>query len=358
MGNSQGRGRRFCRALALPCLGAFLLLVGPMTFLQAGAAFTGATSDTGNSVASGSVAPPTGFAAGQTCTVSTVTFRNQTSTSSTNGTLALSTPAGVVANDLLLAHVTNRYDAGYTITPPAGWTLIDRTTRGAGANSVTSAVYWKLAGASEAATQSFVMAGGSGIDMAGGIAAYSGVSTSSPINTSGVAVGSSFAVTTASVTTTVANTVLVHAVTKRGEAQPALSGTTQRWSLLSPTVSTNQGSTVGDVAAASAGATATRTSTGSTGFEWIAQTVALRPPNPIPSASLTWTASSSSGASGYQLERVVAGVVTRSWSVTPISSTSSTDGTLTNGTTYTYRLTAYVGTWVSTTVTATLTPSC
>jgi hypothetical protein len=58
------------------------------------------------------------------------------------------------------------------------------------------------------------------------------------------------------------------------------------------------------------------------------------------------------------LDRVQGGSVVSTKTVTPISATSTTDGALANGTTYTFRLRAYRGSWASTDVTATLTPNC
>ncbi len=96
----------------------------------------------------------------------------------------------------------------------------------------------------------------------------------------------------------------------------------------------------------------------STSLAWVAHTVALRPALGPPSAALTWTAGPSTWATGYRLERSVGGRVQATATVTPIGTTSAADGTLVNGTTYAFRLWAYRGTRISTSVTATLTPSC
>ena len=85
--------------------------------------------------------------------------------------------------------------------------------------------------------------------------------------------------------------------------------------------------------------------------------MALRQAPGTPSAVLSWTPSPSSWADGYRGERVVGGTVQRS-STLPMGTTTVTDTGLVNGTTYTYRLWAYRGSWVSTVQTTTLTPSC
>jgi hypothetical protein len=160
-----------------------------------------------------------------------------------------------------------------------------------------------------------------------------------------------------SVTTTVRNAFLVHIVVKRQEAMPAPTGTTSRGSLLGGGLI---GVVAGDETFAGPGATTARSSTSGAAFssEWVAHTVALRPPAGTPTASLSWTPSPTSTATGYRLERVVGGVVQATATVTPVSSAATTDGALVDGTAYTYRLTAYLGAWTSTAATAVLTPSC
>ena len=335
-----------------------LVLVGaPATFPAAGAAFSATTGDTGNSVTAGTLSPPSGLSASQVCTAATITVRGATSANSTSGSLTLSAPAGTAADDIPIAHVTNRYDDSHPLTAPSGWVLLDRESNGSGANQVTSAVYWRRGTASEPASATFTLTGGSGVGMVGGVVAYTGVDVTTPLNASATVVGSGLTVTTPSLTTTVPGTRVIHLVTKLREAQPVPSGSTQRWRLLSPTSGDNQGSTGGDEAIAASGATGTRSSTGTLDTAWIVHTGALEPAV-VPSASLTWTASTSTGATGYTLERVVSGTVAATKDVTPITATATTDGLLVSGTAYTFRLSAYRGTWRSARISATLTPSC
>jgi hypothetical protein len=152
--------------------------------------------------------------------------------------------------------------------------------------------------------------------------------------------------------------MLVHTFTKRQEALPAVPGLTPLWSRVSGTGAGNLGATAGEALFAGPGSTPTRSVTGTNSFEWVARTVALRPALGPPSAALTWTASTSSWATGYRLERSVGGTVQTTATVTPISASATSSGPLANGTTYSYRLWAYYGTWVSTSVTGGLTPSC
>jgi hypothetical protein len=85
--------------------------------------------------------------------------------------------------------------------------------------------------------------------------------------------------------------------------------------------------------------------------------VALKRGAAAPSAQVSWTASPSAWADGYRLERQ-AGTAPPVGRALPLGTTSSTDSPLSNGTTYTYRLTATRGTWSSDPVEATVTPAC
>jgi hypothetical protein len=361
MERARARRTRISRVLPLRWVAALLLIGAPLSFPEAGAVFTAATADTGNSVAAGVVAAPTSFSTTQTCTTPTIAFRAAAPPGRTVGgsPLTLALPAGTQAGDILIAHITNRYDGSSGLNPPStAWALIgNRTTYGQGQAGVTGAVYWKVATASEPSSFTFSMGSGTA-DMAGGLLAYSGVHPTTPVDAVAIATNSGPTVVTPPVTTTVANTLLVHAITKEAEMSPVPTGSTQRSRILSVSSSSNQGSTIGDEPIAASGAVSYRTAIGTADTNWIVHSFALKPAPRIPSASLTWTSSSTTGASGYNLERVVGGSATRQWTVTPITATSSTDPSLTNGTTYTYRLRAYRGSWVSAWVTASLTPSC
>jgi hypothetical protein len=334
------------------CALAVLLL--PATFPVASGAFTASTADTGNSATAGTLVPPSGLAVTQTCTtVPAPVYRTGTGAIGTNS-VYLATPAGIAAGDVLIAHVSNR--DSWPLATPGGWNLIRRDSNG---TQVQAAVYWRVATASEPAGVTFTLTGASNTQIVGGILAYSGVSSTNPVNASGVTTGMGMTATTPSVTTTARNTMLLHIVAKRQEALPAPTGTTSRGSVYG-TGAGSLGAVAGDETFAGPGATTARSSTSPSSFitEWVAHTIALRPPAGTPSASLTWTASPTAAATGYRLERVVGGAVQATATVTPVSSTATTDGTLVNGTAYTYRLATYRGSWTSTAVTAALTPSC
>jgi hypothetical protein len=108
---------------------------------------------------------------------------------------------------------------------------------------------------------------------------------------------------------------------------------------------------------AAAGATGTRTTSVPRADTSVAQSLVLRPFVNEPYADLTWTPSTSTGVDGYVVERRVGATLQSSTTVTPGTASSTTDGPLTSGTTYSYRVVATSGTWRSAPVTATFTPS-
>jgi hypothetical protein len=349
MSRLRGRARR----TLLWLVAAVAVLLLPATFPVTSASFTASTSDGGNTVTADTLGPPADLAVTQSCTAVAAPVFRAASGASGNNSVYLTTPVGVVAGDVLVAHVSNRDN--WPLPTPAGWTLVRRDSNGA---QLQAAVFWRLATASEPAGVTFTLTGASNSQIVGGILAYSGVSTTNPVDVSAANTGTGTTATTPSVTTTVRNTYLVHIVAKVQEALSAPTGTTSRGSLLAGMG--GLGVTAGDETFAGPGATTARSSTSGTAFssQWVAHTVALRPPAGTPSASLTWTASPTAAATGYRLERVVGGTVMATATVTPVSSTATTDGPLVDGTTYTYRLSTYRGTWSSSTVTAVLTPSC
>lgn len=117
--------------------------------------------------------------------------------------LPLAFPAGLVADDILIAQIAVRDDL--IITAPSGWNLINRSNNG---SLLTQAVYWKRAGASNPVSETW---GFSGNDRAAGaMAAYRGVDPVVPVNVSSVRINAnSTNVTAGSVTPSVAGTRLV-----------------------------------------------------------------------------------------------------------------------------------------------------
>lgn len=214
--------------------------------------------------------------------------------------LVLTKPAGTVAGDVLVMSVGFNHTAGTaeagTVTPPAGFTSIRKTT-GQGAVRRQMQSFVKVAGSEEPATYAFVVAGAGAatkVEAAAGIAAFSGADPASPINVSGgVEVGPTVTAYPAPpVTTTVNGCLIISAATVLNAARtftPAAE-TTEMWDLSTPT--STSASADRDNATVAAGATAGRTLTASATGSGAAQTIAVAP---LPPAA--------TGAPGQPLSR-------------------------------------------------------
>ncbi len=350
------RSRRCARRLPRRALAAvacaLALLALTVALPGASARFSSVTGTPANAWAADGVAAPTGLMAAQTCATTPIAFRD-VATSTGTEVLTLPVPAGTVAGDLLLAQVAHSW-TGAPFTVPAGWIHI-RTDNSA--NTVVSGLYWKKAVTGEPSA-TFRFPPGSSVAMGGAMAAYTGVDTAAPVDAQTGVVGTGTTATTPAVTTSTTGTLLVRFITNAHESYPAPAGTAQRWRV--GTVPSLGGFSAGDEQFAGPGTASSRSSASpsSTSASGVGQTVALRRAPGTPSAALTWTASPSPWATGYRLERSGGGAAPSTRDITPISTTSTTEGPLVNGGTYTFRLWAYRGTWTSAVVTATLTPSC
>jgi hypothetical protein len=334
---------------------ALAVLLAPATFPLTSASFAASTADDANSASAATISPPSALAVTQQCTTTPApVYRTATGGSTGSNSLTISTPAGIQAGDLLIAVIANR--DSWPLPTPAGWNLIRRDSNG---TVIQAALFYRVATASEPAGVTFTLTGASNSQMAGGIMAYSGVNATSPIGSSGVANGSGTTASTPSQTTTGSNRLALHLLTKRQEALPAPAGTTSRGSI-GGSGANSVGLTAADEVVAAPGSTPSRSATSTTAFasEWLGQAVVIRPVAGTPSASASWTATPSSWATGYLFERLLGGTTQSSQTITPVTTTSATDGPLVNGTAYTYRVRSYRGTWNSVWVTAALTPSC
>jgi hypothetical protein len=341
--------RRFPRARSLgPVAALGALLVAVLALPAAHTAFSATSGTPVNSLAADHLRPPSGPAVTQTCSYAPIVLRGALASTSVSP-LVLSPPAGTQAGDVLIAQVA--YYGTSPLTAPGDWTRIPLPDSSGGV--VTSAVYWKVAVVGEPPA-TFTRTDTTTGDLVGGIVAYRGVDGSAPVAVAGGSTGDGQTATTPALTTTATGVVVVHLLTRSGGQPPTPTSTNALWTHSSDSETV----TAADEAFAGSGAVPQRTSTtsGST-TAWIAQTVVLRPALQQVGASLSWTATPSSWADGYRGERVVAGSVEASRTV-PIGTTSTTDAGLVNGTTYTYRVWTYRGTWVSSPVSTTLTPNC
>ncbi len=330
--------------------------------VSAYAAFADTTANTGNQFGAGTLAAPSGFGAapGSCVGAATIAFRSASSGRNTLGDeLVLARPSGVQAGDVLIAGITwHTHDySGTLIDPPSGWHLIRIDTE---FSHVVQGLFWRAAGASEPATYTFSN-GTADLtrEVVGGIAAYSGVDTTDPIDAHDGLTETSvvFSIDAPSVTSTVTGGRLISVF---GQHDPGLfappTGMTDRYATAVGTGERSVNTIFADQVLGAAGATGVRTATGSGNGSGVGQSVVLDPGGGVMSAALSWTATSSSYADGYLLQRFIGTTLDDQWTITPRSSSSIVDfGGLAAGTTYTYRLRTTSGTWRSTAVTVTYT---
>jgi hypothetical protein len=345
------RLRRVPSALAA-CVVTLLALVA---LPPAHAVFSDTTGNAANLLAADRLAPPSGLSVTQTCSVPpAVAFRSATTAAGTDS-LTLPVPTGTVAGDVLLAQVVHPYTTTAALSAPTGWV---RVRNDSSSTVLTSALYRRTAVTGEPSA-TFTFPAGSGIAMVGGVAAYSGVSTTTPIDASAAAGGYGTTPYTPAVTTTTADTMVVRFIANSTTSFPEPAGTTLRWRF-PESGTTATGVTASDELFVGPGTAPQRDSVAqsTTSSYGVGQTVALRRTPSTPSAVLSWTATPSSWATGYRGQRLVGEVLQGEQSVPSRTTTTATDPNLVNGTTYTYRIWAYRGTWTSEVLSVPLTASC
>src|SRR5258705_435273 len=106
-----------------------------------------------------------------------VAHRSSSSVTVATGNAMINKPAGTVNGDVMVAAVAVRPNT-VSITPPTGWTLIQRVDN-PNASSSSIALYYRVA-SSEGATYTWTLGGNTGAAVA--TSTFSGVDTSSPIN--------------------------------------------------------------------------------------------------------------------------------------------------------------------------------
>lgn len=349
MDEPDRRARRVPGARAVGLLAALGLLVAVLALPSVHTAFSATRGTLPSSLAADQLQPPSGLTVRQTCSYAPIALRGALA-STTMSPLALSPPVGTQAGDVLVAQVA--YYGTSPLTAPSGWTRVVLPDTSGGV--VTSAVYWKVAAAGEPAA-SFSRPSTDSGDMVGGIVAYSGVSASAPVSASGGATGTGDTATSPALTTSATGAVAVHLMARGGVQTATPTGSRELWTERSDSESI----TAFDEPLAGSGAVPQHSSTtsGST-TAWIAQTVVLRPALQQVGAVLSWTPTPSTWADGYRGERLVGGTPQVS-STVPFGTTTVSDAGLVNGSTYSYRIRAYRGSWVSAdVVSAPLTPSC
>ncbi len=348
----SGKPRR--RGLVAVLVALVVVLVAAWGLDATSAAFSAATSNPANTLATDRLAPPGSLTVSARCEVAAPIASHGARTAVGTDTLTLPIPEGTVGGDVLVVQVA------YTgtkadLTAPVGWS---RELFNTNAPTLASAVYVKVAGAPEP-DPTFAFPADTGARLTGGIAAYSGVSATDPVDAHNGFIASGTSARSPEVTTTSAGTMVLHLVTVVGAAFNAPAETTQRWRQDN---GASAGVTAADEQFAGQGTTERRVFTtpngSSTSAPYAAQTVALRRGTAAPSALVSWAPTPSAWADGYRLERQE-GTAPPVGQALPEGTTSYTDAPLVSGTTYTYRLSATGGTWTSSPRTGTVvTPSC
>ncbi|MFW2390532.1 MAG: DUF4215 domain-containing protein [Polyangiales bacterium] len=192
--------------------------------------------------------------------------------------LAVPVPAGVTEGDLLIAQIG--YNAAGTITPPAGWNLIDVTTNPS--KPIMQGLYWRAASASEPTHYDFGLTSGKDDTAVGAIAVYRGIDLTDPIDAVGAQTDSgSTEVVAPSITTTTANTTLISFFSVRDDGTvTSPPGTTERWDVNSAAGVGAIGETLlaaADEVFATIGDTGARIASAQNSDGSVAHLVALRP---------------------------------------------------------------------------------
>jgi len=192
--------------------------------------------------------------------------------------LRIAQPAGTAQGDVMIAAIAVQPNTT-AITPPAGWTLVNRIDQPA-ATASSLAVYRRTAGATEPSSYAWGVSGAT--FMVGGIQSFSGVDSVTPIDVqNGQTTPSALTHATPSVTTTVANTMVVTSHTlssSRTWTPPA--GMTESFDVASPAPNNAAGQALegSRVVQAAAGATGAKTATvGGNADTGATHILALRP---------------------------------------------------------------------------------
>ncbi len=199
--------------------------------------------------------------------------------SAATNSITVNKPAGLVANDVMLALITQRgtnFPLDSTmISVPTGWSLVlarDNTS------TVGLAIYRKVATAGEPASYTWTL--GASDQTEGAIVAFRGVDTSNPVSASGSQANAAATTYTApTITTTTGNAMLVAFFTANNGSVTVNAATGMTQSSNAGNGSAANGVSVGSsyVLQPGAGATGSKTSTGNTSLINLGALVALRP---------------------------------------------------------------------------------
>jgi hypothetical protein len=202
----------------------------------------------------------------------TPTFRAQTVASTIGSSVALSRPTSIVGGDAILVTLSVRGNLNTAITAPAGFTLIRRDVNG---NTMTQAVYIKIAGAIEPASYAFTLSRSQGI--AATLVVIAGVSATDPVAASSASINApSKSIRTQAAGVVRANSYVVglFGIANATPIEPP-SGTTERAEVQQPSV--NRGTSEFASKVVGVGSTGILIATAGTSAASIGQIVVLNP---------------------------------------------------------------------------------
>lgn len=221
-----------------------------------------------------SLAPPALAAIAMRGMATSVSYPSSSTTAFT-----LTTPSGTVAGDVVLASIglgVTGAASQVTLTPPSGWTLVQRTNHGS-SDALAVFAHTFVTGETSYSFATGVAVGGIGV-----LSAWSGVDTDNPVNAmAGLdASGSTTTVSAPSIMTTTTNTLLVaNYYAYRGGAAGTV-WTAPGGMTLARTVTngSSRSGSVSSVVQAAAGASGAKTATASVSQDFAdAILIALRP---------------------------------------------------------------------------------
>lgn len=233
----------------------------------------GLRSDSGSQPALQAVFSPTGGRSGVSHGAQLALRPAGTQTS-----MSINVPAGTASGDVMVAAIAVK-PATVTLTPPAGWTSINRVDQAAG-DANAQEIFYHIATSSEPASYSWTFSVPP-MSAAGGIISYRGVDTTVPVDVfSGNVTPSGTSHTATGVTTTADNEMVIsaHSFSSSETWSPPAAMTEEvDTASLTPSRAGGISLEINDVLQASAGATGNKTATASGNADTgVAHILALR----------------------------------------------------------------------------------
>ncbi len=225
-------------------------------------------------------------------------------------------PAGVVAGDALFAQIAADRGTSLTITPPPGWTLVDRVNR---SDVVAQAIFVRIATDAEPSTYTFSFNPSAKVSTA--IIRLRGVDASAPVEAKSQATASASSVTIPSVSSGGdGRMLLLFASAARKATWTPPAGMTEITDQSSKDVSTTLATQ-----AVGVGATGVRTALGSTSGDTLGQLVLVRPfpPPTVAFANGTSAASEASGSASIPVTLSTPSAATVKVNYAPVGGTAT-----------------------------------